>query len=153
MPKESDLINKVEGAANILKVAFLEEHPTKDGGLDRFYAMLIKISDEVARYESFCIRVYNRGTENEEAYFRDSTPSPLLSSAPAPSTFPEDLKKFIETAKTKISGAVKISVETMDVEQEFAIVNVWILSQDSVSARNYFVFKDAQGNFTAKPIV
>lgn len=151
MPKEADLLSKIQNAANVLKVAFLEEHPTKDGGVDRFYAMLVRVSDEAARYESFCIRVYNRGAKNEEAYFRDSTPSPLIAAA-ASSTFPEDFKKYIETAKTKISGAVKISVEAMDVEQEFAVVNVWILSQDSVSASKYFVFKDEQGNFAAKPI-
>ncbi|MEM3577581.1 MAG: hypothetical protein QXX51_03890 [Candidatus Bathyarchaeia archaeon] len=151
MPKEMDLLSKVQSAVNVLKVAFLEEHPSRDGGVDRFYAMLIKVSDDVARYESFCIRVYNKETESEEAYFRDSTPSPLIAAA-APSTFPEDLKKYLETAKTKIANTVKISIETMDIEQEFAIVNVWILSQDNVSARKYLVYKDAQGNFTVKPI-
>jgi hypothetical protein len=151
MPKEVDLLTKIQNAPNVLKVAFLEEHPAKDGGIDRFYTLLIKVSEELARYESFCIRVYNKGTETEEAYFRDSAPSPLIPQAQS-STFPEDLKNYVKTAKAKITNAVKISIETLDVEQEFAIVNAWILSQDKISPSKYFVYKDDQGNFVVKQI-
>jgi hypothetical protein len=149
--KEADLLKKLESVSNVLKFAFLEEHPAKDGGIDKFYTLLIKVSEEVARYETFCVRVYNKGAENEEAYFRDSIPSPLAPQIQL-STFPEELKNYINTAKTKIAGAVKISVETIDIEQEFAIVNVWILLQDKISASKYFVYKDDQGSFTAKQI-
>jgi hypothetical protein len=41
MPKEVDLLTKIQNAPNVLKVAFLEEHPAKDGGIDRFYTLLI----------------------------------------------------------------------------------------------------------------
>jgi hypothetical protein len=148
--KESELVEKVKSAPNTLRVTFLEEHPSRDGGVDRFYALLVKLNDYTARYESFCVRVYDKGTDTEVAYFRDGMPSVLAVPIPTP-LFIDELRQNLAKIKDQIK-ATRISITRVDNEQGFAIIEAFSKPADKMVSSQYFVYKDDQGNWVVEPM-
>jgi len=153
MTTEAELVQQVSNSSKVIKLTFLEEHPSRDGGVDRFYAILVGNPDTptLGRYESFCIRVYNKGTANENAYFRDSIPSPLMQFPTNTSTFGSDLRDFINQRKSQLTNVVKITVDFVDEASEIATVTAWKLTTDTtaITKEQYVVWRE-NGTFNIK---
>jgi hypothetical protein len=150
VPKEADLISMIMTAPNVVRVTFLQEARSSDGGLDRFYALLVKLSDVAIRYESFCIRVYNKGQANEEAYFRDGVPSVLAAPPPPTPTFLDELRAELGRIREQLN-AVRVGVTRVDNEQGFAVIEAWSKPADKMVADRYFVYKDEAGKWVVEP--
>ena len=118
----------------------------------RWYRAVCKtVVNGVAQRQAVNYYVFNEGRDDEEAFYQDKIPEPVI-------PFDRTTTAWRDAAQTEIDkkiaiGAVeKAKIISVDEQNEFAVAEVYLLENEILVHRNYLVYKDKDGLTRFNPI-
>jgi len=105
------------------------------------------IEEDVVRYQNFAVRVYNRGTENEEVRWETVKPMFLRAESPFKQQASKKKQEILNRLSTEYN-VIKVIGYTVDENNKYVTVTGFVDNGDgTVSRKSFVVFFDEQGNF------
>jgi len=106
------------------------------------------IEEDVVRYQNFAVRVYNRGTENEEVRWETTKPMFLRVESPFKQQASKTKQEILNKLRTEYN-VIKVIGYTVDENNGYVTIMAFVDNGDgTVSQKSFVVFFDERGNFT-----
>jgi len=146
-------VNKKELLEDIKKLPFVDglngepklspDSPKADGG--NWYAQNIREINpdgKSAVYRNIYFYVFNEGTKDEVAYYKDEIPKEITKKA---LVFTDKIKKYADDNEL-------VSVEKIEEDRKFAIVKKYVETETEVTEKRVIIMEKLDGSIVEKEV-